>query len=171
MNTAYKDYAERIRWLWESMTGMVWLKLTYIASKSDWLDTYTNYISSKFFQKKEKLSSYDIEEKIVFIESTIQAYIRLQEEIQKDENIDSELKLFLFKNIEENKKKAEIAKRSVFFEAEKSGYDIFFSWSRFEVKKNEEKIENMWLPISYNQEKQTYLEDINHLQASIYVQR
>src|SRR5574344_1990707 len=102
-----------------------------------------NYISSKFFPDKDKLSKYDITQRINIIESVLQDFDSVKKEIQTDQNIDSDLKSFLLKRIDESSTKAEIAKRSTLFEAEKSGYDIRFEGSTFEIKKNPTKIENI----------------------------
>ena len=147
---------------------MLGLKLSYIKQKSEWLDGYMNYISSKFFPDKKDISQYDIAEKVSLIESVLQDFDSVKKEIQTDQNIDSDLKSFLLKRIDESSTKAEIAKRSTLFEAEKSGYDIRFERSTFEIKKNPTKIENIWLWSRYNEQKQSYIKEISHLQTEAY---
>lgn len=70
----YRDYAELVQQFNEKLTGMLWGKLSYIKQKSEWLDGYMNYISSKFFPDKDKLSKYDITERINIIESVLQDF-------------------------------------------------------------------------------------------------
>lgn len=127
-----------------------------------------NYLSSKFFPNKESLSSYDIAERISLIESVLQDIHDLRYNIENDNDLDSDLKHFLIKRIDESSKKAEIAKRSAWFEAEKSGYDIIFSWSTFELKKNPEKLHKIWLWTEYENNKQLYLKEIDTLQTAVY---
>jgi hypothetical protein len=164
----YQEYAQKVEWLWKTLTGMVWLKLTYIKSKSDWIDTYTNYLSSKFFPKKENITQYDIEERFTIIESALQEYKEIENEIRNDQYLTQKLKEFLIKKIKESANKAEIAKRSIFFEAEKSGYDILIEWSTFEIKKNQEKIEKIWLQKNFEEKKHIYIQEIDDLQTKIY---
>jgi len=164
----YKAYAENISGLGSTLTWTTWAKLTYITAKSEWLTTYTNYISSKFFPKKNIISQYDINERIAIIESALHEYTALQHEITIDEDIDQDLKSFLIRKIKENTTQAEIAKRATLFEAEKSGYDILFTWSTFEIKKNQEKIQSMWLNEAYESKKNIYLKEMNDLQDQVY---
>lgn len=132
MNT-YQEYAEKVEWLGKTLTGMLGLKLTYIKTKSEWVDNYINYLSSKFFPKKEKISQYDIEERINIIESSLQDYKQLEIDINNNQELPPNSKEFLLKRIKESSAKAEIAKRAVFFEAEKSGYDILLETNSFEI--------------------------------------
>lgn len=164
----YTAYTEEITWLEKTLTGTLGLRLSYIKSKSEWIDRYMNYISNKFFSNKENISQYDIEERVSVIESALEEYNILQQDIQANENLDSDIKSFLIKSIEESKAKAEIAKRSTFFEAEKSWYDIIFEWSTFEIKKNANKIKDIGLWTKYEEKKQSYLHDINTLQTETY---
>ena len=86
-----------------------------------------NYISNKFFSDKKNISQYDIAEKVSLIESVLQDFYVVRDTLKNDEHIDTELKSFLYKRIEESILKAKIAKRATLFEAEKSGYDLLFS--------------------------------------------
>jgi hypothetical protein len=162
------EYAERVQETEKSLTGMNWLKLTYITKKSASLDGYMNYISSKFFPEKEQISLYDIEERSAIIETTIQSYKSIQQEIKSDHVLDSDLKLFLIKKIQESTNKAEIAKISLLFEAEKYGYDINFAGTSFSIKKNQTAIEQIGLWSDYEKEKNKYLEHIEDLQTATY---
>jgi hypothetical protein len=56
----------------------------------------------------------------------LQEYDTILNEIDTTQDMDPDLKKFFVKRIEESRTKAEIAKRSALFEAEKSGYDIRF---------------------------------------------
>jgi len=147
---------------------MLWLKLTYIKAKSDWVDNYINYLSSKFFPKKETISSYDIEERINIIESALEEYRVTKNEIEKDPKLTNSIKEFLFKRIKESTLKANIAKKAVLFEAEKSWYDILFEWNNFEIKKNKEKIEKIGLTEDFENNKKIYIEEIDSIQTEIY---
>ena len=164
----YIAYAEKLTSLNKMLTETLWDRLTYISKKNEWLDTYMNYISSKFFPKKVTISQYDIEERITIIQSTLLAYDTIKNDIKMDHNLDIEIKDFLIKSIEEVKTKAEVAKRATFFEAEKSWYDVLFTWSTFEIKKNQGRIQNTWLWVDYVQHKKSYLHDIDSLQTQIY---
>ncbi len=164
----YQQYAEKAQSLGKKLTGTSGLKLSYIKVNSEWLDGYTNYISNKFFWDKKQISQYDIEERISVIESVLQEYDTILNEIDTTQDMDPDLKKFFVKRIEESRTKAEIAKRSALFEAEKSGYDIRFQWFTFEIKKNQEKIDHIWLWTNYEETKQTYLQEINDLQTKVY---
>jgi len=164
----YKKYADEILSTDKPLTSILWTSFNYVQSISDWLDTYVNYISSKLFSAKDKVSQYDIEEITTVLQSALQKYTDIQTKIENDEHLDHDLRVFLIKKIDESKKKVEITKRATFFEAEKSGYDITFSWSAFTIQKNQNKIQALWLPQEYIAGKQTYLEEINNLQNSVY---
>lgn len=165
---SYLEYAKKLEWLGRSLAGMLWLKLTYIKTKSESLDNYVNYISSKFFPKKEKISLYDIEERVNIIKSAIQEYILLENEIENNNELAPNSKNFLLKRIKESKLKAEIAEKSIFFEAEKSGYDIILEWWNFEIKKNNQKLEKIGIDKNFDDKKQNYVKEIDNIQTQIY---
>lgn len=168
MNT-YLEYAKKVEGLGKTLTGMLWVKLTYIKAKSEWIDNYINYLSSKFFPKKEKLSQYDIEERINIIESALWEYNQLENDIKNNQELPPNSKQFLLKRIKESSSKAEIAKRAVFFEAEKSGYDILLDKNGFEIKKNNNKLEQIGLTNKeYITKKAEYIKEIDEFQTTIY---
>lgn len=164
----YKEYATKIEKIESTLVGMIWLKLTYIKTKSDSINKYVNYLSSKFFPNKKTIDQYAIEERLVVIESAIKWYEDLNYMIENDENITPNLKKFTINRLQENINKAKIAKKAIYFEAEKFGYDIIFEWSTFEIKKNKESIDKIWLWANFDERKKEYLKDIDILQTSVY---
>lgn len=164
----YTEYANKIEWIEKTLAGMLWLKLSYVESKSESINSYVNYISSKFFPNKKEITQYDIEERLVVIQSAIKWYKNLKNIIQDDQNLTPNLKKFTIKRLQENLNKSEIAKKSIFFEAEKYGYDILFEGSIFEIKKNNDKINKIWFSEEFNKKKKKYLKDIDILQTNIY---
>lgn len=67
----YTEYANKIEWIEKTLAGMLWLKLSYVKSESESMNKYVNYISSKFFPNKKGITQYDIEERLVVIQSAI----------------------------------------------------------------------------------------------------
>lgn len=149
----HTEYANEIEWIEKTLSGMLWLKLSYVQSESKSIDNYVNYISSKFFLNKKEINQYDIEERLVVIQSAIKWYKNLKNIIQDDQNLTPNLKKFTTKRLQENLNKSEIAKRSIFFEAEKYGYDILFEGSVFEIKKNKDKINKIWFSEEFNKKR------------------
>ncbi len=164
----YTEYANKIEWIEKTLAGMLWLKLSYVKSESESMNKYVNYISNKFFPNKKEITQYDIEERLVVIQSAIKWYKNLKRTIQNDQELTPNLKKFIIKRLQENLNRAKIAKRSVFFEAEKFGYDILFEESTFEIKKNNDKINKIWFWEEFNKKKKKYLKDIDILQTKIY---